>query len=92
MCLQEGLVIVDTPGIGGDGHMCRYAEQYLTKSYGFIYVVNSANAGGVQKGRVSTRLTNSIQFSYSMSYNTGETKHVDIKQSAKTFPIDKCTQ
>ena len=32
--------------------MSKYAERYLSKSYGFIYVVNSANAGGVQKGRV----------------------------------------
>lgn len=44
---------MDTPGIGGDGQVCKYAEQYLSKSYGFIYVINSANAGGVQKGRVS---------------------------------------
>lgn len=49
---QEGMVIVDTPGIGGDGQVCKYAEQYLSKSYGFIYVINSANAGGVQRGRV----------------------------------------
>ena len=45
-------MIVDTPGIGGGGKMSKYAERYLAKSYGFIYVVNSANAGGVQKGRV----------------------------------------
>ena len=50
--LQEGIVIVDTPGIGGGGKMSKYAERYLSKSYGFIYVINSANAGGVQKGRV----------------------------------------
>ena len=46
-------MIVDTPGIGGGGKMSKYAERYLAKSYGFIYVINSANAGGVQKGRVS---------------------------------------
>ncbi|WAR25554.1 STY46-like protein [Mya arenaria] len=49
--LEEGLVIVDTPGIGSGGKMSHYVEKYLAKSYGFIYVVNSANAGGVQKGR-----------------------------------------
>ncbi|XP_045166452.2 uncharacterized protein LOC123529922 [Mercenaria mercenaria] len=50
--LEEGIVIVDTPGIGGGGNMAKYAEKYLSKSYGFIYVINSANAGGVQKGRL----------------------------------------
>ena len=50
--LQEGIAVVDTPGIGGSAKMSKYAERYLSKSYGFIYVVNSANAGGVQKGRV----------------------------------------
>jgi hypothetical protein len=49
---QEGLVIVDTPGFG-DNRMHKSLEKYLTKSCGFIYVVNTANAGGVQRGRVS---------------------------------------
>ena len=31
--LQEGIVIVDTPGIGGGGKMSKYAERYLSKSY-----------------------------------------------------------
>ena len=34
--LQEGIVIVDTPHIGGGGKMSKYAERYLSKSYGFI--------------------------------------------------------
>ena len=49
-------MIVDTPGIGGGGKMSKYAERYLAKSYGFIYVINSANAGGVRKGRVTMPL------------------------------------
>jgi hypothetical protein len=49
---QEGLVIVDTPGFG-DNQMHKSLKKYLTKSCGFIYVVNTANAGGVQRGRVS---------------------------------------
>ena len=49
---QEGLVIIDTPGFG-DNRMHKSLKKYLTKSCGFIYVVNTANAGGVQRGRVS---------------------------------------
>ena len=64
--LQEGIVIVDTPGIGGGGKMSKYAERYLSKSYGFIYVINSANAGGVQKGRVRNEprhvISNNVTF------------------------------
>jgi hypothetical protein len=33
--------------------MHKSLKKYLTKSCGFIYVVNTANAGGVQRGRVS---------------------------------------
>ena len=66
MYLQEGIVIVDTPGIGGGGKMSKYAERYLSKSYGFIYVINSANAGGVQKGRVRNEprhvISNNVTF------------------------------
>ena len=51
------MVIVDTPGIGSGGKMVKYTEHYLSKSYGFIYVINSANAGGVQKGRVSQAIS-----------------------------------
>ena len=53
---QDGIVIVDTPGIGGGGKLSKYAERYLSRSYGLIYVINSANAGGVQKGRVGQNI------------------------------------
>lgn len=42
---------MDSPGIGESGAM-HYVDRYLGKSFGFIYVINSANAGGIQKGRV----------------------------------------
>lgn len=43
--------MIDTPGFG-DNQMHKSLKKYLTKSCGFIYVVNTANAGGVQRGRV----------------------------------------
>lgn len=49
---QEGIVIVDTPGVGENRQMTKLIEKYLSKSFGFIYIVNSSNAGGVQGGRV----------------------------------------
>lgn len=48
---QEGLVIIDTPGFG-ENQIHKSLKKYLAKSCGFIYVVNTANAGGVQRGRV----------------------------------------
>ena len=33
--------------------MDNIVTQYLPKAFAFIYVINSANAGGVQKDRVS---------------------------------------
>ena len=33
--------------------MDEIVTQYLSEAFAFIYVINSANAGGVQKNRVS---------------------------------------
>lgn len=50
---QKGIVLVDTPGIGESKTLVKHVSRYLEKSFGFIYVVNSSNAGGVHEGRVS---------------------------------------
>ena len=34
--------------------MDEVVTEYLPQAFGFIYVINSANAGGVQKDRVSS--------------------------------------
>ena len=60
--IEEGLVIIDTPGFG-DNHMHKSLKKYLTKSCGFIYVVNTANAGGVQRGRLTDFLRNVVNSS-----------------------------
>ncbi|OWF56275.1 uncharacterized protein LOC110449424 isoform X2 [Mizuhopecten yessoensis] len=50
--LESGIVIVDTPGIGASRQLSKSVARFLSKSFGFIYIINSANAGGVQKGRL----------------------------------------
>ena len=37
--------------------MDEIVTQYLPQAFAFIYVINSANAGGVQKDRVSKNAT-----------------------------------
>ena len=49
---QKGIVIIDSPGIGESDIMDEIVKQYLPQAFAFIYVINSANAGGVQKDRV----------------------------------------
>lgn len=46
-------MLVDTPGLGESKTLIKHVSRYLEKSFGFIYVVNSSNAGGVHEGRVS---------------------------------------
>lgn len=53
---QEGVVIVDSPGFGEHGRKSSQVERYLAKSFGAIYVVNTASAGGVNSGRVRITL------------------------------------
>jgi len=50
--LQKGVVIIDSPGIGESDIMDKMVTQYLPEAFTLIYVINSANAGGVQKDRV----------------------------------------
>ena len=47
-------MIVDSPGIGENTKMDEVVIQYLPEAFAFIYVINTANAGGVQEDRVST--------------------------------------
>ena len=50
---QTGLTIIDSPGVGETDEMDEMVIQYLPKAFAFVYVINSANAGGIQKDRVS---------------------------------------
>ena len=50
--LQENVVIVDSPGIGESTIMDDIVKEYLPEAFTFIYVINSENAGGVQRDRV----------------------------------------
>ena len=50
------MVIVDSPGIGESDIMDDIVKQYLPEAFAFIYVINTANAGGVQRDRVSTKI------------------------------------
>ena len=52
-CVQEGVVIVDSPGVGESNKVSRQLEHYMSRAFGFIYVINISNAGGIQKDRVS---------------------------------------
>ncbi|XP_056008217.1 uncharacterized protein LOC125665478 isoform X3 [Ostrea edulis] len=51
--LQEYATIVDTPGIGESDEMTDLVLDFLTEAVAFIYVINTSNAGGVQKDRKS---------------------------------------
>ena len=50
---QDGVVIVDSPGVGESDIMDDIVVNYLPNAFAFIYVINSSNAGGVQRDRVS---------------------------------------
>ena len=45
-------MIVDSPGIGESRQMTQMVKDYFPTAFSFIYVINSANAGGLQPDRV----------------------------------------
>lgn len=50
--LKEYATIVDTPGVGESDEMTTKVLEYLPEALAFIYVINTANAGGVQEDRL----------------------------------------
>ena len=51
--LQQGIVIVDSPGVGESDIMDDMVKEYLPEAFAFIYVINCVNAGGIQRDRVT---------------------------------------
>ena len=54
--LQEG--IVDSPGIGESAIMDDMVKEYLLEAFLFICVINSSNAGGIQRDSVREVIIN----------------------------------
>ncbi|CAI9728026.1 Dual specificity kinase shkA [Octopus vulgaris] len=77
--LKEGVVLVDTPGIGENKEMISYLASYMSKAFGFIYVINAASAGGVQKDRLSRLLRVINEGSSEVEYLTEATIFVSNK-------------
>lgn len=44
--------MVDTPGVGEREEVTKKLVDYMQEAIAFIYVINLANAGGVQRDRV----------------------------------------
>ncbi|XP_060077083.1 uncharacterized protein LOC132556663 [Ylistrum balloti] len=59
--LKTGLVIVDSPGIGDTPQMTQMVLDYILEASSFIYIINSANAGGVQEERVQDLVCNVLK-------------------------------
>ena len=54
--LEGGITIVDSPGVGEDQHLTELVKKYIPLASGFIYVINTINAGGLDPDRVCTFL------------------------------------
>lgn len=59
---QQGIVIVDSPGVGESDIMDDIVKEYLPEAFAFIYVINCVNAGGIQRDRV--RESSDIVYQY----------------------------
>ena len=57
-------MIIDNPGVGESDEMDKMVVQYLPRAFAFVYVINSANAGGIQKERVSILILFSLFYPY----------------------------
>ena len=67
MLFQENVTIVDSPGVGESEAMNEFVVNYMSNAFCFMYVINTHNAGGVQKDRV--RIINSLCINCSETAN-----------------------
>ena len=51
--IKENILLVDVPGVGESEEMDSLVIDYLNKAVACIYVLISANAGGIQRDKVS---------------------------------------
>ena len=63
-------MIVDSPGVGENEVMDKFVINYMPNALCFIYVINSGNAGGVQKDRVSIQSFKNLNHSLRCSWPT----------------------
>lgn len=50
--LEDKMILVDTPGIGGSGNVTNKLIEYLPNALIFIFVINAGSAGGMQSDRL----------------------------------------
>ena len=43
---------MDSPGVGESQDLTNLVKEYMPKAFGFIYIINATNAGGIQPDRV----------------------------------------
>ena len=53
--LREGIVLVDSPGVGESDELTTIVKDYMPNASAFIYVINTPNAGGIHPDRVSKK-------------------------------------
>lgn len=55
--LKENVMIVDSPGVGESDAMSSFVLNYMPRAFCFMYVLCTANAGGIQADRLGRLLT-----------------------------------
>ncbi|XP_025106722.1 uncharacterized protein LOC112571715 isoform X1 [Pomacea canaliculata] len=59
--LGSGVVMVDSPGVGDSRKLSKQLESYMSRAFGFIYVINSSNAGGIHRDRLGQLLRQAVE-------------------------------
>lgn len=85
---QCGLVLVDTPGIGENEYLETELINFISENQirGFMYIIKTDNAGGVQEDRVSSERNHLRCKSLIHAYNLHHLHHL-----AKRFSHDIAT-
>ncbi|XP_028400803.1 uncharacterized protein LOC114523936 [Dendronephthya gigantea] len=90
--LQVGVVIIDSPGVGESEIMDQTLMSYLPNAFAFIYVINSTNAGGIQKDRLVRILDKVRSLESSDEMNSNHLAECALFVANKWDQVDKDEQ
>ncbi|RDD39492.1 Bacterial dynamin-like protein [Trichoplax sp. H2] len=93
--LKGGLQIVDSPGFGEQVELPHVLKNYIYKAVSYIFVINSANAGGIQEERlqqVLVRISSTLRQEGYLNFNPSMA--IFICNKWDTVPVDerKCVK
>ncbi|KAL9964095.1 hypothetical protein ACROYT_G027677 [Oculina patagonica] len=90
--LSQGIVIVDCPSVGESIIVDDMVKEYLPEAFAFIYVINSGNIAGIQKGMVRKLIEHARKVSLDQQSESSATQALFVCNKWDQVPPDEADE